>query len=197
MAATPTFPTTLDWYVSTSRRTLCAVTASGVVSVASKPVWAYGDVFGLVLHFGDGPLGGTWTDVQLDPAATIRLRAKAATLRGPDLFFCDDFTINEDGTATGALDLLTGNLKAALTGRQLDVAVDVTVTGLAGTLTATQTITVLRRVDADDSPPTVDGVPVYVTTADLAAALAALLRIAPGKRIVVDADGNISTEDVS
>ena len=200
MTAPATWTATAEVWIDTRRRAPLAVSGTRGIQMA-RPTWYYADKFPLRLHVGTGENGGVWTPSALEETDTIAVVAKPAGLTGNDLFYSGIYTAGgaeADPYYDVLLDLRTANLLAALTGITLDAAVDVTITKADGTeITVRIPVTLTKRVDASEEPPTIEGVPAYYTQDQSDAMLSARLRLAAGKRIVVDADGNLSTESTS
>jgi hypothetical protein len=159
----------------------------------------------LFLRQKSDTLGGASTAVQLAALDTIVLAAKetADLVSGSVLFSADTFVLSgtgDDACYMATLDLNTADLATALgSADSLVVTVDVEIADQTVTYRNTLrfSLTVLRQV-YDSVPASLDpGEPNYYTAAQIDAMLAARLNLASGMRIVVDAAGNITVEEIT
>lgn len=106
-----------------------------------------------------------------------------------------------DGRVCVRLDCNTDELAAAVLAEGGDLTAVLEIhwkeTGALPVTLLRQPVRVLKPVDEGDEGAPTPATPTYYTAAQVDALIAHVLRIADGKRIVVDADGNIGTEDVA
>lgn len=181
----------------------CLLEGKTSAALAGDPLLAQGDTFNLKLYFRRrGVAGAASTAVELAPGGIV-FAGKHVDSLGEEtvLFSASAFTVEGTGDdlryACG-LNLNTTELHAKIgTAKTLPVRIDVEVQDeVNGKRLTFQFDATVRHQVYEDEPPAEPAL-TYYTAAQVDAILAALLNIAEGKRLVVDADGNISSEDVA
>jgi hypothetical protein len=142
-----------------------------------------------------------YEDATLEDLGAFFVGVKAKNEFSASTYLAETETLTVDGAKlTFALSLVSSGLAGKLTGStaKCESVLEVSyVDGDGEDTIASFRIDILNdyvKGTEGDPPP---AVPTYYTAAQVEARLAALLNIAAGKRLVIDTDGNLSSEDAT